>query len=254
MKVISGGFAMSNQMSLIRDTEEVVKFLEFAGKKLILDSHAVNCRLTACHNLFAVVNDEEDNIDFLLTNLDLLVNRMRNKNKGVNESTLKVYKSRLKNTLEDYKGWAADPFAWEKRVTEKSKVQAAEARKLERVKKQAKTVKAPKTVKVSRREEAAEALAEATDAAESVPAPVVAPSIESTLTNFAAQGAGHIVSGQNSGKVRRLSLPIRNGFDIEVTLPADGITLKELQRIGLFLYPYCKDSDQTKAIFPGLPN
>ena len=32
MKVIHGG----NQMSLIRDTEEVVKFLEFAGRKSIL--------------------------------------------------------------------------------------------------------------------------------------------------------------------------------------------------------------------------
>ncbi len=56
MKVIAGG----NQMSLIRDTEEVIKFLECAGRKSILNEHAINCRLTACGNLFSVLNGDED--------------------------------------------------------------------------------------------------------------------------------------------------------------------------------------------------
>ena len=219
MKVIQGDFSISNQMSLIRDTEEVVKFLEFAGKKLILDSHAVNCRLTACHNLFSVVNEEEDNIDFLIDNLDLLINRLRNKNKSVNESTLKVYKSRLKSTLEDYKSWAADPFAWEKSVTERSKAQAAESRKSERSRKR--DSRCTETRKETEKRVVASKV--------SAPAP---------LTH----------------QVRKLSLPIRGNVDIEVTLPSEGITVKDLQRIGMFLYPYCNDSDQSVPVFLGLPN
>src|ERR1051325_10160223 len=101
MKVIQGG----NQMSLIRDTEEVVKFLEFAGRKSILNEQAINCRLTACHNLFSVLNEDEDSIDYILSNLDVLINRFRNKNGNVRASTLKVYKSRVKSSLEDFKAW-----------------------------------------------------------------------------------------------------------------------------------------------------
>ncbi len=232
MKIIPGGISMSNQMSLIRDTEEVVKFLEFAGKKLILDPHAVNCRLTACHNLFSVVNDEEDGVEFMLSNLDLLINRLRNKNKGVNESTLKVYKSRLKSSLDDYKAWAADPFAWERSVTEKSKIQVAQARKAER--KQSKTPKG----EVSRNSKVTVKAVEGNGeiSAQTVQAEVERPA------------SGH------SPRLRRLNLPIRNGVDVEVVLPTDGITLRELQRIGLFLYPYCTDSDENRSVFQGLTN
>src|ERR1700733_4930856 len=125
MKVIHGG----NQMSLIRDTEEVIKFLEFAGRKSILNEHAINCRLTACHNLFSVLNEEEDSIDYILKNLDLLINRFRNKNNNVRASTLKVYKSRVKSSLEDFRSWSADPFAWERAVTDKAKAAGLESRK-----------------------------------------------------------------------------------------------------------------------------
>src|SRR6476661_1603494 len=125
MKVIPGG----NQMSLIRDTEEVLKFLEFAGRKLILNEQAINCRLTACHNLFSVLNEEEDNIDYILKNLDVLINRFRNSNTNVQASTLKVYKSRVKSSLEDFKAWSADPFAWERAVTDKARANRKESRK-----------------------------------------------------------------------------------------------------------------------------
>ena len=140
MKVIAGG---NHQMSLIRDTEEVVKFLEFAGRKSILNEHAINCRLTACHNLFSVLNEEEDNIDYILKNLDLLINRFRNKNNNVSASTLKVYKSRLKSSLEDFKAWSADPFAWERAVTEKAKTNGMGSR-LERKERQEKKRTGPR--------------------------------------------------------------------------------------------------------------
>src|SRR5438270_5483200 len=125
MKVIHGG----SQLCLIRDTEEVIKFLEFVGRKSILNEQAINCRLTACNNLFAVLNEEEDSLDFILGNLDVLVNRFRNKNNNVRASTLKVYKSRVKSSLEDFRAWSADPFAWERTVTDRAKAAGLESRK-----------------------------------------------------------------------------------------------------------------------------
>ena len=226
MKVIAGG---NHQMSLIRDTEEVVKFLEFAGRKSILNEHAINCRLTACHNLFSVLNEEEDNIDYILKNLDLLINRFRNKNNNVRASTLKVYKSRLKSSLEDFKAWSADPFAWERAVTEKAKTNGMGSR-LERKERQEKKRVTPTEPEVPVTEPARKkpASAPAVPAQANVPPP--------------AEGT------------RRVSFPIRPGFCVEMTLPAEGLTLKELQRLGLFLYPYCTDIEVGCSPWTGLAN
>ena len=211
MKVIQGG----NQMSLIRDTEEVVKFLEFAGRKLILNEQAINCRLTACNNLFAVLNEEEDNIEYILSNLDVLVNRFRNSNNNVRASTLKVYKSRVKSSLEDFKAWSADPFAWERAVTDKTRASlGAETRK-------------DKLTKVI--------------PDKPLPKRKAAPVEEEVLTRDTER--------------RKVAFPIRPDFNVEVTLPANGLTRKELNRLGLFLYPYCneidaEDSPWTQLVHP----
>lgn len=211
MKVIPGG----NQMSLIRDTEEVIKFLEFVGKKSILSETAIQNRLTACHNLFSVVNEEEDSVEYLLSNLDLLVNRFRNRNATVLPSTLKVYKSRAKSSIEDYQEWSADPFAWERAVTTKAKPSTQE-------KKREKIARQPRASKVASQPKARAS----------------APAAEPVKT----EGS------------RRVSFPIRADFSIEMTLPIDGLTLKELHRIGLFLYPYCSDIDPENPRLPSLLN
>jgi hypothetical protein len=51
---------------------------------------------------------------------------------------------------------------------------------------------------------------------------------------------------------RKVSFPIRSGLCIEMTLPEDGLTLKELHRLGLFLYPYCTDIDTDHSPWTGL--
>lgn len=210
MKVIPGG----NQMSLIRDTEEVIKFLEFAGRKSILNEHAIHNRMTACNNLFGVLNEEEDNLDYILSNLDVLVNRFRNKNNNVRASTLKVYKSRAKSSIEDFKAWSSDPFAWERAVTDKAKAAAASESRKEK-----------KPTRVSRKE----AELEAEEVMESMP-----------------------VASKSPEGVRRVAFPIRTDFCVEMTLPPEGITLKELRRLGLFLYPYCQDIDPSAEPWKGL--
>lgn len=215
MKVIHGG----NQMSLIRDTEEVVKFLEFAGRKSILNEQAINCRLTACHNLFSVLNEDEDSTDYILQNLDLLINRFRNKNNNVRASTLKVYKSRVKSSLEDFRAWSADPFAWERAVTDKARANGMESR---REKKEKKEVGVPVEPKQETKK-------------------------KKTVDREVADRPTPSV-----GSTRMVSFPIRANFSVEMSLPADGLTLKELQRIGLFLYPYCTDIDQEKSPYSAL--
>ena len=214
MKVIQGG----NQLSLIRDTEEVLKFLEFVGKKSILDEHAIHCRLTACHNLFSIVNEEEDHLDYILSNLDLLINRFRNKSKSVNDATLKVYKSRVKSSLEDYKAWSNDPFAWERKLNEK-KVATQVQRRTKKLNKPSKPIE-PKSPEVE----------VPTKAVETSPPEV------RVLTHPS----------------RKVSFPIRPDFNVEVVIPEGGLTIKELNRLGMFLYPYCTDIETPSAIWTNL--
>jgi hypothetical protein len=215
MKVIQGGKDFS-QLSLINDTEEVIKFLEFAGKKLIFDEHAVQVRITACNNLFSVVNEEEDNLDYLLQNLDLLTHRFRNKNKAVSEDTLKVYKSRVKSSLEDYRSWSTDPFGWEKSVSERKSAVVREKKRAQKS-----PVAAP--VKSSSRK-----------AARTIPAKTT------------AKGEIPVQSESTESETEQtLSLPIRPGCTINIALPSGGLTLKDLHRLGMFLYPYCTDADDS---------
>ena len=206
MKVIQGG----NQMSLIRDSEEVLKFLEFTARKSILNEHAVNCRLTACHNLFSVLNEDEDTIDYILGNLEILINRFRNRNNNVRASTLKVYKSRVKSSLEDYKAWCANPFQWERSVSDRQKASQNQE---------------PKKPKKEKKVEAI-----------GVELPDVHELVEPVVS-----------SAPRSKSERKVEFPIRPGFAIEMTLPSDGLSLKELKRLGLFLYPYCTDFDDEKS-------
>lgn len=213
MKVISGG---NSQMSLIRDTEEISKFLEFAGRKNILSERAINHRLTACNNIFSVLNEDEDNLEYILGNLDLLIHRLRNKNPNVRASTLKVYKSRVKSSLEDFKAWSADPFAWEREVLIRAKANGLEGRK---EKQEAKRAKQPAAEKKA----------------------VVDVEVEEVVVATAAVEAAPVATPMPPVAGMHVRLPIRPDFSIDIVLPKDGLKLKELHRLGMFLYPYCVD-------------
>lgn len=221
-----------NQMSLISDTEEILKFLEMTGTKSILNEHTVSCRITACHNLFSILNTGEDNVNYMLQNLDLLVNRFRNKNSNVQASTLKVYKSRLKSTLEDFVAFNKDAVSWERSVLEK-----------------ATQFKKDKSAKA--------AAAAAAAAASENPPPATTPNEEkkTVRSNHRAQTASAplIRSSSETSGVRKVSFPIRNDFSVEVTIPADGLSSKELLKLGLFLFPYCKDMEtREESVWSGI--
>lgn len=218
MKVIPGG----NQMSLIRDTEEVVKFLEFTARKSILNEHAVQCRLSACHNIFSVVEEQEDNIDYILQNLEVFIHRYRNKNKVSNDATVRVYKSRVKSSLEDFKAWCADPFQWERTQAQKPRhTPSSESKK----------VQSPKPKK-KKRENAIEVPKE-------LSAPVPSPAQVEVLV---VEEPPRVITRTRTEHLK-ISLPIREGFSIECFLPEDGLTLKEYNRIKSLLYAYCHEAD-----------
>lgn len=190
------------QMSLIDETAEVIKFLELAGRNAILTDNAMHCRLSACHNLFSVLREGETTAEYVLKNLDLLISRFRKKNDAVSASTLKVYKSRVKSSVEDFVLWSRDPIAWEKGMIAKSTESKRDGK-----------------AKAARQ-------AKKTD-------PLAVDEIESA-------------SGPTRG--RRMSLPIRPDFDVEITIPSDGLTAKELLRLELFLYSFCKELGQKDAL------
>ncbi len=211
LKDVSDEASAKNQMSLISDTDECIKFLEFAGNKSILNEHTISCRLTACNNLFSILNEGEDTVDYMLHNLEVLVNRFRNKNNNVQPNTLKVYKSRVKSSLEDYQAWCKDPIAWEKSVLEKSNVAHAKERKAKTAGPKEKTPRAER------------------------PSPMT----QSEPTTRISVNA----SEKPSRGGRRVIFPVRPEFNVEIVIPEDGLSMKEMLKLGLFLYPYCKDSD-----------
>jgi len=190
----------ASQMSLIYDTDEVIK-------KAILNDHGVHCRTTACKNLFSVLNDDEKSADYVLDNLDIVVNRFRNKNNTVKPATVKVYKSRVKSSLEDFLSWSRDPIAWERSINEKESHSGGKKAR----------GKTKKTARVEKRNTSAK-----NKVAEESPTP--------------AKPVEKLPKG-----ARKISFPIRPDFDIEITIPTEGLTTKELIRLGLFLYPYCRD-------------
>jgi hypothetical protein len=47
--------------------------------------------------------------------------------------------------------------------------------------------------------------------------------------------------GNGGARVRKLSLPLRKDFEVEITLPWEGLTKAEVLRISRFLAPYAND-------------
>lgn len=196
---------LKNQLSLISESVEIIRFLDFLGKKAIINQSTVHCRMTACNHFFDILEEHENNVEYMLQHLDILMNRYRNKNPNVSKDTVRVYKSRIKGSLEDYRAWCRDPIAWERTISIKGQ---QVDRKNRPTKKNYKELAANITPPVARTAEAQ-----------------------------APQTAG-----------RKVSFPIRPDFEVEMVIPGEGITRKELQKIALFLYPYCKDIDIDEAV------
>lgn len=103
MKVISGG----KQLSFIRDTEEVLKFLNHTARIGSLSQEEIDERIKACEICFSKITEEQDCLPWILSNLPTILG-------DEPEAILK----RVRAALEDYKSWSSDPFAWERKQKE----------------------------------------------------------------------------------------------------------------------------------------
>lgn len=182
---------------------EVFKFLDYTVNKNFLNTNTAGSRKTACKNLFDVLDENEKTVEYVAKNLDSVVHRFGIKNKDkFTGQTIEVYKSRVKNTLDDFDSWTTDKAGWERNVIGRSKTSSAKP-------KEEKPSAGKGKQSGARRPEAA------------------APAEEATYS---------------SGKAtRKLSFPIRPDFEAKVEIPMDGLTSAELRRLGLFLLPYCND-------------
>lgn len=173
-------------MSLIRDTEEVIKFLQFASRETMIDATSVESKVSACQSFFRHILEEEDHVDYMLANLDSLLAREAHSEQSLSCFTREEKKDLIRCSLEDYRAWSSDPFGWERKIHQKN----------------------------------------------------VTPPNEDRITT--------------NSKKRVLQLPIRDDFSVEVSLPAEGLSIDEFQRLGMFLYPYCKGiSFGTSIPWPG---
>ncbi|NBX76379.1 MAG: hypothetical protein EBQ92_07475 [Proteobacteria bacterium] len=107
MKLISGG----KQLCLIRDTEEVLKFLEFTAKTGSEAPAIIEARQSACTWCFSLLKEEEDHVAWILDNLPVVLSRQSE----VTGEKLEDFSQLIVDALEDYRSWSSDPFGWERK-------------------------------------------------------------------------------------------------------------------------------------------
>lgn len=113
MKVIYGG----KQLSFIKDTEEVLNFLNcIAGKSLLL-RETLEAQLSACELCFSKVPEEHDQLAWILDHLNEILNDQNDETRNL-----------VITAIESYQDWSKDPFGWEREhASEKTVIPAAVA-------------------------------------------------------------------------------------------------------------------------------
>jgi len=106
MKVIPGG----KQLSLIRDSEEVLKFFEFSAQACASIRVNLDTRRRACQICFSLISEEEDNLKWMINNLAQIFSRAS----SLGQDDLDIYLKAVKSTLLDFQEWSANPFEWER--------------------------------------------------------------------------------------------------------------------------------------------
>jgi hypothetical protein len=92
---------------------ELVNFLEKIEKRGEIPSATAQARKIACESVIDLVADDEPHtIDWLRSNLDLLMNRLVNKNDRLSTASANVYKSRIQSALNDFTAYQANPLGW----------------------------------------------------------------------------------------------------------------------------------------------
>lgn len=196
---------------------EVIEFLDIANSKGFLNSFTVQSRITGCNKFFEILDEDQKNVEYLDKNLEIVKARFANLNKDVRGNTVDQYARRVRLVLSDFLAWKQDRSAWEREIS--SKQSARQTTTKEKA--------APKKDKPKKKTTAEE-------------------------THETISAMPNEAPSEKSG--RTVSFPLREDFDLSITLPVKGITLSELKRLGLFLLPYISDweekTDPNGLFFP----
>lgn len=96
---------------------DVIDFLGKEEKKGTLKSATAAALRAACSKVQTFLEDNEDNeddVEWLINNLDDVFRRVANKDESLNQSSIQTYKSRAMKALDLYQKFKADPLNWHK--------------------------------------------------------------------------------------------------------------------------------------------
>ena len=181
------------------NVKNAYNFLDYCTDKGFLNKNTVVARKTACNALFSILDDSQQSVEYISKNLASIATRYERKNPHkYTARSLEVYKSRARQTIDDFSNWNLDKTKWE---DSKTSIKTTRQRKINR-----------------------------------------------NNTRGASSNKQKINQSSNQeNQPRTLSLPVSQKTTIKVELPIEGITIDELRKLGLFLFPYCKDFTNDKA-------
>ncbi|MDB5601746.1 MAG: hypothetical protein JWN71_3790 [Xanthobacteraceae bacterium] len=99
---------------------DLVSFLEYLASKGLMNGATAAARKAAVNTLFSVL-DKNETEDVTSLNLDEVAMRFLNK-RGADfkPESVRVYKSRVSNAIQDFKKYRADPLNFKVNITSKS--------------------------------------------------------------------------------------------------------------------------------------
>lgn len=108
MKLITGG----KQLSFIRQTEEVLQFLEHQG---LFEEK------TACDWLFSHLKEDEDNLNWILDNLSIISRR----DESVNGLQKEEHLEKVEKSIDYFLSWSADPIGWSRNKSSRAETRTS---------------------------------------------------------------------------------------------------------------------------------
>ncbi len=97
--------------------QALLDFLDYLGNKGLVKAATVSSRKAAVNTLLSILSEEEA-ADLKGLDVDALLNRFSNLNGGkFKPESLRVYKSRLNSTLEDFENYKKNPLSFKPQVS-----------------------------------------------------------------------------------------------------------------------------------------
>ena len=104
---------------------EVFEFLDVASKKNFFNENTIQSRRVACNKFFEILDEDQQNVEYVNSNLDVIKARFTNRYKDIRGNTVEQYARRVMLVMNDFTAWKADRAAWERDVAARQSSRAA---------------------------------------------------------------------------------------------------------------------------------